>query len=192
MFIGLVRHGQTDWNALGKIQGQTDIPLNAAGVAQARALAERLAQDEWKWEAVVASTLQRAAETARIIAQRLRLPAPASDPRLNERRFGDAEGTTEAERLARWGADWRSADLGQESDGEVRERASAFLADWRRRMPDGKLLVVTHGSFLAQMMAVMNGDLEIRHIGNMSYSILEYQDGKWHSHLHNCTRHLES
>mgnify|MGYP001497765073 CR=1 FL=1 len=74
MRIGWIRHGITEWNTLGKIQGTTDIPLSPEGVRQARRLADRLAGDEVYWQGVVSSDLQRAAQTAKIVAHRLEIP----------------------------------------------------------------------------------------------------------------------
>jgi probable phosphoglycerate mutase len=188
----LIRHGKTDWNALGKIQGQTDTLLNEEGLRQAKALAERLYRDaDEKWDAIVSSDLSRARETARIIAERLQLPLLPSDARLRERGFGEIEGTTEDERLQRWGADWRNAAVGQESDDSVRERGMSFVNEWRENRSEVRLLAVTHGSTLAQLLAEMCERLDDGYLGNMSYSILEYQDSRWNYLLHNCTRHLQ-
>ena len=65
--IVLVRHGQTDWNLRYCFQGQTDVPLNAEGLAQAERLAERFAQ--WPAEVVYSSPLQRALSTAQALAK---------------------------------------------------------------------------------------------------------------------------
>ncbi|WP_274651631.1 histidine phosphatase family protein [Paenibacillus humicola] len=191
MKIGLIRHGKTDWNALGKIQGQTDTPLNAEGIAQAKALAERLSRDSLKWDAVVSSDLKRAYETARIIAAKLDIPLWPADSRIRERYFGEVEGTTEEERLARWGADWRQSSSGQERDDEVRSRAMAFIEEMAGLHPGANLLVVSHGSLLAQLLKAMCAQLEDKPIGNMSFSVLEREEGGWKPLLHNCTEHLQ-
>ena len=191
MKIGLIRHGKTDWNALGKIQGQTDTPLNAEGVAQAQALAERLSRDACKWDAVISSDLMRAYETARIIADKLSIPLWPADSRLRERYFGAIEGTTEHERIARWGADWRQSENGQEPDDIVRGRAVAFIEEMSRLHTTANLLVVTHGSLLAQLLKAMCADLEDKPIVNMSFSILEREGNGWVPLLHNCTIHLQ-
>lgn len=191
MQIGLIRHGRTDWNALGKIQGQTDTPLNAEGIRQAEALAERLSRESMKWDAVVSSDLMRARETARIIADKLQIPFQGSDARLRERYFGEIEGTTEEERLARWGPDWRKSDSGQETDEQVRSRALSFVDEVAREQPNARLLVVSHGSLLAQLMKGMCADLEDKPILNMSLSIMERDGDSWKPLLHSCTLHLE-
>jgi broad specificity phosphatase PhoE len=109
--IGLIRHGITDWNQLEKMQGTSDIPLNDEGRDQARKLASRLHQDE-KWDMIITSDLSRAKETGEIIGKKLDLPVSFVDKRIQEINLGEIEGTTEAERITRWGANWRELDLG--------------------------------------------------------------------------------
>ena len=89
----LFRHGETDWNREGRLQGHTDTPLNATGLAQAEALAETLRPH--RLDAVVSSDLMRAWTTARIVAGALGLPLLA-DPGLRETNVGAAEGLLEA------------------------------------------------------------------------------------------------
>lgn len=79
-YIGLVRHGITDWNAQGKIQGRTDIPLNDTGRKQAALLAERLKKEDIAFEAVISSGLRRADETGAILANALNIPPLAPEP----------------------------------------------------------------------------------------------------------------
>ncbi len=191
MRIGLIRHGKTDWNARGKIQGQTDTPLNDEGIRQAHALANRLSQDTMKWDAVISSDLSRAYETARIIAAKLHIPLLPGEKKLRERYFGLIEGTTEEERLERWGADWRKSDSGQESDEAVRSRALSFVEETTAQEPNCNILMVSHGSLLAQLLKGLNPELMDKPIGNLSYSIMQLEAGKWIPLLHNCTRHLE-
>jgi len=194
MRIGLIRHGKTDWNALGKIQGQTDIPLNQEGIQQAEALAARLYREQQQvkhkqWDAVISSDLLRAAETARIIAAKLDIPLLPSDSRLRERYFGEVEGTTEAERLARWGKEWRQMELGQETNEELRTRALACVHELVSK--GRNILAVTHGSLLAQLLRGMCDNLEDKPIVNMAYSIMERSGDGWQPLLHNCTLHLD-
>ena len=87
----LVRHGETDWNAQRRYQGQTDVPLNEAGRRQADALAERLAGEEIS--AVLSSDRQRARQTALAIAAPHGLPVQ-EEPRMCEIALGDWEGLT--------------------------------------------------------------------------------------------------
>src|SRR5215467_11482476 len=90
----LFRHGETDWNREGRLQGHTDTPLNATGLAQAEALAEQLRTH--RLEAVVSSDLLRAQTTARIVAETIGLPL-FTEPGLREVDVGAAEGLLWAE-----------------------------------------------------------------------------------------------
>lgn len=192
MLIGLVRHGKTDWNKDGRIQGQTDIPLNQEGISQAISLAERLSGEARIWDAVISSDLQRASATAKIIAERLNIPLLDCDPRLRERFFGEVEGTKEQERHERWGTNWREVADGVESNEDVRARGLHAINDWKTTFPERNLLVVSHGSFLAQILAEVCSDLEDQYLSNLSYSILELRDDSWHPQLYNCTLHLQA
>jgi len=188
--IGWVRHGVTEWNKKRIIQGVTDIPLSEEGILQARLLAGRLANEDRRWDGVYCSDLQRAVRTGEILAERLGIPL-VRDARLRERSFGAAEGTTEAERISRWGTDWRSNVPDQENDDSVRERGHAFVRELAGKHPGESWLVVTHGSFLARMLQSLCAELDDRHLLNMSLTVVERQEEGWTSLLHNCTRHLE-
>lgn len=190
MLIGFVRHGQTDWNALGRIQGQTDTPLNGNGIKQAGALAERLRSEPKKWDIVVSSDLQRAYATAQIIADRLEIPLVAGDSRLRERCFGEAEGLTKEERITRWGHEWDRVASGIETDAQMMERGLSALKELSHLYGDRNALIVSHGSFLALLLQELCVGLGDERLDNLSYSILEYKEGNWSPLLHNCTRHL--
>lgn len=187
--IGWIRHGITEWNQLGKIQGVTDIPLSAEGLNQARLLAERLVREGKAWDGIMCSNLKRAVQTAQMLGERLGIPV-IEDPRLRERSFGQAEGTTESERFARWGTDWRHKVPDQETDQSVIARGVEFVEDLTLRHPGESWLVVTHGSFLARVLKSMCTELEDRHLLNMSLTVLQKHEQGWQTLLHNCTIHL--
>ncbi len=187
--IGWIRHGITDWNGLGKIQGVTDIPLNEEGVRQARLLAERLAREGGVWDGIACSDLTRAVRTAEILSERLGIPV-VRDSRLRERYFGAAEGTTHEERLARWGDNWRRLVPDQENDDAVLARGLSFVKDLEDRHPGEAWLAVTHGSFLARMLHALVPHLDDAYILNVSLTIVEKRQDGWVPLLYNCTEHL--
>jgi len=158
--ITLVRHGQTDWNLEGRIQGSTDIPLNDTGRAQARDVAARLAGA--RFDHIYASPLCRARETAVIIARELSLPAPLVTVGLREHEFGDAEGLLWDEYRERFGA--RPDDVpGAESLQQLTDRALVSLtridvAARRRSAPRlESVLVCTHGGVIRALLEHASG-----------------------------------
>jgi len=153
----VARHGETDWNAAGRWQGQTDIPLNPRGRAQAGEIAERLRAEGIA--SVASSDLLRARETAGIVAGALGLPLARIDADLRERRFGCFEGLTRDEVAARFPEAWASylADPGPAPPGgETREAllsrlVPAILAAAASLAP--LLLVVMHGGAMRALLA---------------------------------------
>ena len=148
----LLRHGETEFNVAGRLQGQRDSPLTPRGRAQARAhgaLLETLIAEPAAWR-VVASPLGRAFHTARLACAELDLAEAAieTDPRLKEIAYGDWEGLTYGEIEARYPDHWaaRARDRwgfvvpGGESYAMVAARAGAFLDQVR-----GNTIVVSHG-----------------------------------------------
>ncbi|GGF75027.1 phosphoglycerate mutase [Paenibacillus albidus] len=190
MLIGLIRHGLTDWNAAGRIQGQSDIPLNEEGRQQARMLGDRLLQETYHWDYCITSSLSRAAETGQIIAGKLGIPLLEPDDRIRERAYGQVEGLTAAEREQKWGKDWNLLSLGQETDELLQARALAFMEDLSLAHPDRNVLVVSHGGFLAQLYIALYKDKYSERIGNLSLTILEKKEQEWNPLLYNCTRHI--
>jgi hypothetical protein len=121
--ILLARHGETEWNVLGKLQGHTDIPLNDTGRAQARSLAATVA--DAGIAAVLTSDLARARQTGEIVATTLGLGAPVIDPNVRERRFGVFEGLTAGECATHHPDAWQAdAQKGTPPGGEARELRS--------------------------------------------------------------------
>ena len=161
----LVRHGETDWNAAERWQGHTDVPLNATGRAQARAVAETLRTIGLS--GVVASDLSRAQETARIVAIELGIAVAYFDPALRERSFGCFEGLTREECNRLHPEAWRAwlAERRPPAGAEAHEAlavrmvtAVARVADHVAR-DDAPALVVTHGGSLRAVVAAATGKL---------------------------------
>ena len=152
--LTLVRHGETDWNAGGRIQGSTDIPLNETGRAQAREVAASLATEAAGRDVrVVSSDLSRAAETADVIAAALGVTVARRLPGLRERSYGDAEGMDAATFAEAYGP-WHAAEVpGAEAWPVVRERALAAIAEVVAETPEGvDVITVAHGALIREVI----------------------------------------
>lgn len=158
----LVRHGQTDWNKEGRFQGHQDIPLNDTGRQQARLLA--LSLEDTQIDAIHASTLLRAQETASIIAHpRSLIPKLWED--LKEGSFGSMEGITVQDYHLKYADKHQIAKTlsakdrlhfkiidDEESFHEVAKRATRALNAIVAEHPDQTVLVVTHGGVMRALM----------------------------------------
>lgn len=163
--LTLVRHGETDWNRDGRIQGSTDIPLNDTGRQQARDAGRALREviDADAATVVASSDLLRAAETADLIAAELGADEPRRYRGLRERAYGDAEGMTAVDFRTRWG-DWHTAEVpGAETWDDLRGRALETL---RRVVQDARrttspaapaLVVVAHGALIREVIRHATG-----------------------------------
>lgn len=188
--IGIVRHGITDWNIQGIAQGSSDIPLNETGRQQAVAAAERLASEE-AWDFIIASDLSRARETAEIISEKLGLPISHLDKRLREMNGGRIEGTTEEQRIQKWGNDWRKLDHGWESHEDIVKRGRDFLEEVLVNYKDKRVLIVTHGGWIGILLKNLLPDrFKETNLDNTSITILENIENQWDCTLYNCTKHL--
>ena len=151
--ICMVRHGETAWNAEGRVQGQLDIPLNDVGRAQARATAGVLAGHEFS--AIYSSDLQRVQQTAEPTAQRLALPV-ALDAALRERHYGMFETLTYVEVREKFPDQYvRFRDKDPDFDFEGGESLRGFAERSLRvvnalieRHAGEQILVFTHGGVL--------------------------------------------
>lgn len=189
--IGIVRHGITDWNIQGIAQGSADVPLNDAGRLQAAAVAERLAGEE-PWDMIVSSDLARAKETAEIISEKLALPISFFDTRLREMNGGEIEGTTEEQRVEKWGADWRQLDLGMESKEAVAQRGVDFIENISADFAGKRVLVVSHGGWIGiTLRKLLPERFRKTNLENTSLTLLQYSENNWDCPLYNCIKHLE-
>ena len=190
--IGFVRHGITEWNVEGRAQGQTDIPLNEEGRKQAAALADRLLSEEG-WDVIASSDLQRARETAEIIAHRLHIGEIVFDERLREIHCGLIEGLTVEERIAKWGEDWRGQALDMEPSDEAGKRAIAFVDEIVGKHKGQRILIVSHGALIGLALErLAPGQFVKASMGNTSLTTIAHIEEKWTCSLYNCTKHLET
>jgi broad specificity phosphatase PhoE len=163
----LVRHGETDWNADGRLQGHTDRPLTDFGRRQARQLAEELSEQEL--EAIYSSDLARARETAEVVGERLELPV-VLDPDLREKNWGTWEGLTAVER--------DRVEFAGESTQEHQERILGALRRIAARHPGGRVLVVTHGGSMRRVQTTALG-WALPVVENCGRWLCVYADGEF-------------
>jgi broad specificity phosphatase PhoE len=163
----LVRHGQSEWNAAGRWQGQADPPLSDLGRLQAREAGRALGAVEAIWS----SDLQRAAETAIIIGDQIGVGPVVVDNRLRERDAGEWTGLTRAQieqRNPGFLADGNRPP-GWEPDRDLLGRAGAALASIAGAAPGGDVLVVTHAGVVFAVE---------RHLG-AQHTRLANTEGRW-------------
>ena len=169
--IALVRHGETEWNRLGKVQGHSNIPLNDAGRAQAAGAGEALSGGDYGL--LVSSPLERAHETAEIIGRAVGLTVSATYDGLKERYYGAAEGMTANEYYATF-PDRQATNA--ETVDELTERAARTLREIAASAGDQDVIAVAHGGLIAAVLRVASdGSLprEDEYIANCSQQILE-------------------
>jgi len=147
--IVLIRHGETDWNIIGRYQGQADPPLNPKGRMQAQKLAKELSQNSL--DVIYSSPLRRTLETAKIISNKLKIDV-INEPRIMEIHQGDWQTRlrTEIEErypdlFAAWEiTPWEVTPPGGEHLKEVQQRVSTALDDIIRMNNGKKIGIVTH------------------------------------------------
>jgi broad specificity phosphatase PhoE len=196
----LIRHGESTWNREHRIQGQLDPPLSEEGHSQALRLARRLAGR--KLEALYASDLTRAMETAAPIAEATGLPVQPMRE-LREIFLGEWEGLYNAELVERYPQQWArwteepSWDLipGGEGAAAFESRVESALEIIFAQHPRGDTVVVTHGGViqiaLHRVVGRPSRGLFPFRISNTSMSVIEKRDGKMIIDVVNDTSHLE-
>ncbi|MEP6017498.1 MAG: histidine phosphatase family protein [Paracoccaceae bacterium] len=177
--IALLRHGHTEWNRAGRIQGRTDIPLDADARAQ---LAEFKLPAPWDTAKIVSSPLSRATETAFIVSGR----SAQIEPDLVEMDWGQWEGQRGADLkkvpdsgytdIELWG--WGFCPPGGETLAALRDRVLAWAATCQ-----GDTVMVSHIGVMRVLLAVatewdFEGPAPFRIKRNRLY-ILEYENGTW-------------
>lgn len=184
MYFYLIRHGETEYNNNGRVQGHTDVPLSELGLRQAEALAERLAGEQF--DALYCSDLLRASQTADAICSRCGTEKTL-EPLLRERCFGVLEGLTREQIHAKYPevvaslrADPDSAPPEGESRSDICRRCREFVESvTARHGGDERVAIVGHGGSITAILSILCGIPELIgmvRLGNTSLSIIELTD----------------
>lgn len=175
--VGLLRHGQTDWNIDLRLQGVTDVPLNETGVKQAESAATRLHSSDWDF--IASSPLSRAKHTADIVANHLQISEVAIEPLLLERSFGEVEGMIYH--------DWKiqfpdGVAPGGETEEQLHARTLELLAQLLQTYRGTRVLTISHGALIRKIVNILSfGEfpLDQQRISNASLSIIVHENDSW-------------
>ena len=181
--IYIIRHGQTELNNRQVLQGRSDHPLNAQGIAQAKAAASGLRDRGIIFDRVFSSPLIRAVQTARIVAPGVSVE---TDDRLIEMDYGPYEGSDLNKldpELLRFFSDFvnEKAPEGMEELSDVVKRTGEFLKEIKDL--EGNILVFTHAiamkGFLENLTPDSKGSYWAKHIGNCAVYVTEKKNGNF-------------
>lgn len=183
--ICIIRHGETDWNLSGKLQGREDIELNDFGRAQA--IRTALYFEDEHWDVIISSPLKRAYETARIIAAQISIPEVHVVDEITERSYGEASGLLPEERRSRFP---NGVIPGQEGFEHLRQRAMKSLTKIASEFAGKRIIVVSHGGFTNAVLYTISGgefgSFKTR-LRNGCINKITVQDNKWSVGFYNKT-----
>jgi probable phosphoglycerate mutase len=197
----LVRHGESEWNAVGRWQGHSDIGLAPLGRRQAAATAAFVARYEPDVHMVVSSDLERVTQTAEPAARALGLPLRI-DRRLREIDVGWWSGLTTEQIKARdpdaYAAFRAGRDVargGAETDMQLRDRVTGAVDDLQAESEPGTLLIFSHGGPVRALVAdalgmSVAGQRALGGPANCSRTVLAHRDGTVRLRCYNETAHL--
>ena len=198
----LIRHGETAWNAERRLQGHTDIPLNARGVLQARQMAQALKNINLRFDVLYTSDLKRAADTADAVVKLFGVEAQV-DSNLRERHFGALQGLSIAEAPLLQPDIWQAhiaRDLehnlgGGESIGQFALRVQGALDRILAKHAGKTILLVSHGGTLDMMYRIASKQSlsaeKIASVPNASLNWIIHSQGAWTVGQWADTQHLE-
>lgn len=176
--IGLLRHGQTDWNIDMRLQGISDIPLNDHGRDQAKVAG--LALQSVQWDLLITSPLSRAKETSQIVSGFIGIDGTTEYPALLERSFGIAEGLS----YEQWKETYQNGETaeGSESLAELTERVHSLLEMLSHDFLGKRVLAVSHGALIRRIINIVsNGELprEGERFSNASLTTIGFDSSGW-------------
>jgi len=175
--LGLLRHGQTDWNIDLRLQGSSDIPLNETGRNQAAVAGATFSREDW--DIIISSPLSRARDTAQIVAQQLNMPVVIV-PELVERSFGIAEGFSHSEWRKMYEANEHIEGL--ESLEDLRSRCELLLQLVATEYDGLRVLAISHGALIRKVLRIVSNNQipqDGDRLGNVSLNKLVHADGYW-------------
>ncbi|MBP1971316.1 putative phosphatase [Virgibacillus natechei] len=185
--ICLIRHGETDWNAIGKLQGSTNIPLNNKGIQQAEECGAFLIPSDY--DVLIASPLKRAKRTAEIINSYLNLPLVEMEDFV-ERSFGDAEGMTVEERQTLY----PNREFPNKEERQLfNNRVMAGIDKLAQTYSDQRILLVAHGAVInAILSTISKGEIGSRKttLKNACISNINFHKEQWSVKNYNKIDHL--
>jgi broad specificity phosphatase PhoE len=155
MKVYIIRHGQTNWNIIKKIQGQKDIELNETGIKQAT---DKISVfNEYNFDLIICSTLKRAKKTAEILNSEKKIPIIYTDS-LRERQFGDLEGViSDFDEDPMYDINKNISEKNIEPVLDLYKRVSDLLNEIKEKYNDKKVLLVTHGGTSRAIEAYFKG-----------------------------------
>lgn len=151
--IFLVRHGETDWNRMKKIQGREDIPLNEAGILQAHDCGKAFGQNHVTIDGIISSPLKRAEQTARIIGNYVGVKEVLVHEDLTEKDYGPISGLTQEER-AQFEQSHQETDV--ESFESISMRMMSVIKDLSGEAKTKNYIIVSHGAALNTVLSVLS------------------------------------
>lgn len=178
--IGLLRHGQTNWNIDFRLQGVTDIPLNETGIAQAKVAGAVIARQyslDQSWELILTSPLSRARDTAVMVGQAIGIDGVSVEELLLERSFGEAEGLSHEEWKAKY--DDTNHVPGGETLQQLEARSWILLQRLLEHHAGKRVLTVSHGALIRTLLRLVSkGEFprEGERLGNACLSVFEHTD----------------
>ena len=178
MLICLLRHGETDWNNMGKFQGREDVPLNMSGIEQAKEAAKFL--KKFSWKAIVTSPLSRAKTTAEIVSKELSSPESGAvelheEADFIERDYGKLSGTVSAEHDKYFPDE---NNTGIEPYESLQKRTVTALLKYAKKYEGSNIIIVSHGAAINSIMTYFENETDIQKtpIKNASITLLEKSD----------------
>jgi uncharacterized phosphatase len=183
--ICIIRHGETDWNSSGRLQGSEDIELNNLGRKQAIETSRYFETESW--DIMVSSPLKRAYETAQIIASRIAIPTVHVVDEIKERSYGSASGLLPEERRSRFPD---GVIPGQEDFEHLRQRAMTGLTKIAADFKGKRIIVVSHGGLTNSILYSLSGgefgSFKTR-LKNGCINKIIFQNNKWSIAFYNKT-----